>query len=708
MKKKKIIQIIIIVVLSAILCVEIVRFVRKDSADINKVPAGTTYINKQDASLEKGIDLSGTYSENDLEIKEETFRIDSFDEDLQLIQISGLKNKKIEDKINQELKQKTKECANNWLKDKKGHEKNVSFNSEVASNFANILSVRIYYWGDASDDFIGLNYNLVTGEKLEFADLFNKNESLESIVRKIFYKSSLYYNHENLDSIEGDPGFVGEPYYDKEKGAWYGKYAWTDSETGDEHSETREFVLAFDENEIEKYTKKFLNDENKQFYFSPANLEIKQDSHAASIYLKEIADCVVIYDKYLTENSIFEKDDIGSKSLITCSFEKNNGDYKETRYESNNLFYDIYTRNYYEYNYKVNDYAIQKQKDLLNSLKSKVNEYKEIASNNPDKAYFLFLVGDYENGSSQLLTNDPETGKYSNQDYNNSLFITNQREKLIVCNIDEKEKLLEQVLDSYRYYNINFYDGVFNYLDDDSDATPGEYSGYDTIKGFKINEKTDTKYYDVVAKIEYKSIKDLFNDDVDYMDVLKNYSSEVKHDSKTTYSIKDDYILVADSNHDSTHVYYGDIKKYIKLQYFNKDGSILKDDTNHNDSSDIVNNVNSNQVSTNTTNNEISNLIGNTTASDDETDFANSEIFPSDSRKLEVSELSDMTKDELYLAYNEIFARHGQDFKTKKFRDYFSQKDWYHPVEGKSVELSELNEIEKYNANLLKNAADSK
>ena len=43
-----------------------------------------------------------------------------------------------------------------------------------------------------------------------------------------------------------------------------------------------------------------------------------------------------------------------------------------------------------------------------------------------------------------------------------------------------------------------------------------------------------------------------------------------------------------------------------------------------------------------------------------------------------------------------------------KFRDYFSQKDWYHPIEGKSVELSELNEIEKYNANLLKNAADSK
>ena len=67
-----------------------------------------------------------------------------------------------------------------------------------------------------------------------------------------------------------------------------------------------------------------------------------------------------------------------------------------------------------------------------------------------------------------------------------------------------------------------------------------------------------------------------------------------------------------------------------------------------------------------------------------------------------------MTKDELYLAYNEIFARHGHDFKTKKFKDYFSQKDWYHPIEGKSVELSELNEYEVYNANLLKNAADSK
>ena len=72
------------------------------------------------------------------------------------------------------------------------------------------------------------------------------------------------------------------------------------------------------EYEIEKYSKNFLANKNRIFYFSPFEIVIRANGYTCLYYLKDIADSVVIYNKYLTENSIFEKDNIGAKSIITC------------------------------------------------------------------------------------------------------------------------------------------------------------------------------------------------------------------------------------------------------------------------------------------------------------------------------------------------------------------------------------------------------
>lgn len=53
-------------------------------------------------------------------------------------------------------------------------------------------------------------------------------------------------------------------------------------------------------------------------------------------------------------------------------------------------------------------------------------------------------------------------------------------------------------------------------------------------------------------------------------------------------------------------------------------------------------------------------------------------IFPeSDSRYLEDEELEGYSSAELELAKNEIYARHGRKFVTKRIADYFSGKSWY-------------------------------
>ena len=595
MKKKIIIPIVIIVILSAILCVEVLHFIQKDSSDINKnPPAGTTYINKQDATLEKGIDLHGTYSENDLEIKKESIKVDGFEKDVEIVQISGLKNKKIEDKINNEIKQRQIDSANSIANAQKEKDNNLHSRIEVVANFSNVLSIKVDFWNNGSNSYTGLNYNLVTGEKIEFSDLFNKNDSLESIVRQIIYKSSIHVNHNELDAIEGDPGFIDEPYYDAEKGAWYATYYWYDFDTNKEHSEKREYVLALDENEIEKYTKKFLNSNSKEFYFSPAKLTILINGEEYNIFLAEIANKVAIYDKYLTEESIFEKDDIGAKSVVNCSFEKDFGKLKEAKFESNNFFYDMSFYLKYSDKYPTNDFTNQNENKTINDIKTRVNECREKASNDPNKAYFLFLIGENSNGDESYSEYN-----YATQDYNtytmfNSLYISDIKEKLIICDISEKDKVLEQILSCYRYYNLSMYGSIYYYLE--NVQSTGDYdidSGYRdiTIDG-QMTKTIKHKYYDVVSKEEYKEVKDIFKDDVDYKSIIKNnLVSHIKYDSNALVSLTSYGIHVLNNENGDT-ISFRELTGYLKLKNINPDGSVIEEQTNEETNTNSNNNTN--------------------------------------------------------------------------------------------------------------------
>ncbi len=76
-------------------------------------------------------------------------------------------------------------------------------------------------------------------------------------------------------------------------------------------------------------------------------------------------------------------------------------------------------------------------------------------------------------------------------------------------------------------------------------------------------------------------------------------------------------------------------------------------------------------------------------------------ILPSDTREITANDLKDMDKEELNRAYNEIFARHGHDFKTKSLKDFFEEQDWYNPIEGKTVTPAELSDLENKNKDII-------
>lgn len=79
-------------------------------------------------------------------------------------------------------------------------------------------------------------------------------------------------------------------------------------------------------------------------------------------------------------------------------------------------------------------------------------------------------------------------------------------------------------------------------------------------------------------------------------------------------------------------------------------------------------------------------------------------IIPdSGTRLLTESDLAGMSKYDLALARNEIYARHGRKFQTEEYSAYFNSKSWYslNPNYDYSDDGANLNDIEAKNVSLI-------
>ena len=111
------------------------------------------------------------------------------------------------------------------------------------------------------------------------------------------------------------------------------------------------------------------------------------------------------------------------------------------------------------------------------------------------------------------------------------------------------------------------------------------------------------------------------------------------------------------------------------------------------------------EVQTEPKNNSPESSGENNNAQNSVSNKASDYILPkSDSRYFSTSELADLSNYELYLARNEIFARHGREFKNQDLRDYFSAQSWYVPkYSGEKFDsLDLLNDYEKKNADTIR------
>ena len=83
-------------------------------------------------------------------------------------------------------------------------------------------------------------------------------------------------------------------------------------------------------------------------------------------------------------------------------------------------------------------------------------------------------------------------------------------------------------------------------------------------------------------------------------------------------------------------------------------------------------------------------------------------FYDSDSRYLTYEDCWYLTRWELVLARNEIFARHGRLFANEDIQNYFDGCSWYEgTISPEYFDSSVFNDYERYNINFLKSIEDS-
>ena len=101
--------------------------------------------------------------------------------------------------------------------------------------------------------------------------------------------------------------------------------------------------------------------------------------------------------------------------------------------------------------------------------------------------------------------------------------------------------------------------------------------------------------------------------------------------------------------------------------------------------------------------------------SDDNINFNKEDFFikvsiDKENRTIKISDTGiGMSKEELTLALNEIYARHGLMFNTSSIQEHFNSKSWYVPsIKPGHFDDSQFNDYERYNVDTIVNYMEEK
>lgn len=446
--------------------------------------------NKSNHERVIGTKKNQKYNQNDLKIIYQDTNYEGLE--YKTLRINGLKNKEIENKINKELEEIEDEIRKK-LVSVSGEQENAYLSSNVNANYSNILSVTFY--GSKSDsNYVPqiniekfLNYDLTTGNNIKLEDLFLPGTDIDLYAQNDIYKQKLH------DSFSKKNIFFNPDY-------------WQSGEL--------QYVLdEVDEIDFIKQYNKYKNSK-KDFYLTTTGIGISysKDGNYGDVYIKymDCLDNLVVYTKFLTKESIFERDDIGLKDLYVCSsvVDQNDQSVYLIKDLATNLRIDTRINVWTSEEYNELEFFKNTLAKLKAELIEKKEEYIKIANENKDKYYFVGIVYDINRYYPKTLLSSYGEEK----DIEEDKFIVYEQEKTYSVSMQDFSNWFEDKL--IQNYTGNRYTLDYQLYIPISDEEKAKCD---------IKEKTSSIIYNLARKTSTSDLSGIFEDEIDYTTPISDY-----------------------------------------------------------------------------------------------------------------------------------------------------------------------------------------
>ena len=497
----------------------------------------------------KGVGVDYKYSSNSIKWEKE------FYEDAKIAgyyyQISGLIDKDSENTVNQKLKdsaleygQKAYTLISNGIKEEKFKDGSVYtskdaeyetltawkayFDQCILASFSNVISVASGSFLNYKDENysnsrqydIYKNLDLRTGNDIEFASLFASNIDTYTLARKMFYKALPIE-----DSYTYDVEYWRESNRDNES-------------SGDEddrlaHS-SNQMYMEVDVSKVYKMMLRFEHSEKLNFFFTASQFGISIDNN---LFVKQFSDLlgnVAIYNRFLSDESIFENNDLTIKNLEAYQDYMVDNTLKQNVYRKND---DGVLYSYVVYS-KLNEGNPEDAKIINSALKKieeKVKEEAELLKNlkqdQADAIYFttgFTIVEPSFKNYKELheIVSDDLINKVEEQiDSSKRFYCIEKYGDTRYFRFSMKESnsgLIEEMEKYYMLDKIGIEGNYDKYFEIASKASISE-DYYDSLSFRSYSEFLNQTYNNVYYKAEDSKT---FDNNIDYLKYMLKDSSE--------------------------------------------------------------------------------------------------------------------------------------------------------------------------------------
>lgn len=369
------------------------------------------------------------------------------------VQISGLKNHSIQNKINKKIKEEAEALYEySFLKD--DSIAYVDINCYVTANFANVISIQmeryISYKNDQDYDIVykGLNYNLATGDEVAFEKIFTADANIKSIITQSAYNYYSYQYINDYDNLEANMDLID--YSDIER---------------------KVFLL------LSKYNRGELT----EFFFDASDVFLISGNDFINIEMKDFYDQIAIYNRYKSYGNLYTGEYEKKTKNIPCFFDVS---YKYC-YEFGEIAPKVLA-SFHAYDEQENSSAVYPLYDkYIESMKLKYSQSQEknvmYETNLYASVYDGFIKLSIEEMKYDLV---PE--KYEKV-----------RDEVVYKNLRDSQMYEGVYILSYGEDNIQYYTGYTNtYI----------YYEYDLYSGRLLSETKIVNHYDVETE-EFKEVE---------------------------------------------------------------------------------------------------------------------------------------------------------------------------------------------------------